>query len=363
MIYGANGFTGALLARRAADAGERPILAGRDARAVGALAQRLGLAHRIVDLADPVGLRAALTDVEAVAHCAGPFSATALPMVHACLDTRTHYVDVTGEIDVFEALYALHNPAAAAGVAIVPGVGFDVVPTEYLATRLAYDLPSATHLDIALIGRGGFSAGTLRTGLEGIRRGGQVRSDGLIAAVPLAHRRRHIRTSAGVRTVHSLPLGDVSAVYRATGIPNITDFAIVPYGTLVRFADPLLRGVLAVPGLSTLLGHAIDALISGPSDLERADSRGELWAEARDEAGHTARMRLSVAGTYDFTTASTLHAVRNLLGTNSIPGGAWTPGQAFGGDFLLDIPGSGVLVSSATVPALAGPAHHSKGFR
>src|SRR5689334_1042164 len=96
LIYGANGYTGALAARLAVARGEQPVLAGRDARAVAGLAAELGLEHRSFEVADAA---AALADVDVVAHCAGPFAVTSAAMVDACLATGTHYLDVTGEIE------------------------------------------------------------------------------------------------------------------------------------------------------------------------------------------------------------------------------------------------------------------------
>ena len=56
MIYGATGYTGELAAREAVERGLRPVLAGRNADAVGALARQLGLEHRAFGLDDPTAL-------------------------------------------------------------------------------------------------------------------------------------------------------------------------------------------------------------------------------------------------------------------------------------------------------------------
>ncbi len=336
MIYGANGYTGALLAEHAVAAGERPVLAGRSADAVRTLAERLGLPWRAFDLAAPFD--GELADVEVVAHCAGPFSHTSAPMVAACLRTGTHYLDLTGEVDVFEAIYARHDDALRAGVALVPGVGFDVVPTDYLAVTLAAELPTATQLDIALISRGGFSAGTLKTGVEGMRQGGRVRAGGELVPVPLAHRALRVALERGHATVHSVPLGDISSAFRATQIPNITNFTVVPLGGLANRFDPLIRTAMNLPGAGAAVGRLIGAVVSGPSEQTRASTRSELWAQARDESGNTAQARVCVANTYEFTVASTLAAVRATL-AGVLPG-AWTPSQAFGHEFFEAVNGA-----------------------
>ena len=112
LIYGANGYSGALIACEAQARGLRPILAGRSA-AVQALATELGLEARSFALDQPAAVRAGLEGVALVLHCAGPFSATSAPMVAACLAAGSHYLDITGEIDVFEALAARDGEAKA----------------------------------------------------------------------------------------------------------------------------------------------------------------------------------------------------------------------------------------------------------
>lgn len=148
MVYGANGYTGRLIAELAVQRGERPILAGRSHEKVEPIAAALGLEHRAFDLSQA---RAHLEDVDAVVHCAGPFAHTSTAMVDACLRTRTHYLDITGEIDVFESIGLRDIDARKAGIVLLPGAGFDVVPTDCLAAILKNALPSATHLDLAFV--------------------------------------------------------------------------------------------------------------------------------------------------------------------------------------------------------------------
>ena len=148
MIYGANGYTGRLIAQEAKARGLSPVLAGRS-DAVAALARQLGLAHRRFDLDDRDAVRGGLDGIGLVLHCAGPFSATAAPMLEGCLAVGAHYLDITGEIDVFAHCHAQHARAQTAGIVVLPGAGFDVVPTDCLAAQLKRELPSATHLVLA----------------------------------------------------------------------------------------------------------------------------------------------------------------------------------------------------------------------
>src|SRR5947209_408702 len=133
LLYGANGYTGELVARLAKARDEKPVLAGRNAEAVAQLAATHGFAHRAFGLDDAAAIDAGLDGITVVLHCAGPFSRTAKPMVDACLRNGVHYLDITGEVDVFEACAARSDEARARKVMVMPGVGFDVVPTDCLA--------------------------------------------------------------------------------------------------------------------------------------------------------------------------------------------------------------------------------------
>src|SRR5512139_1306127 len=201
----------------------KPILAGRNGEAISALATSLGLDYRIFALDDLKAIAAGLKGCDVVLHCAGPFSRTSQAMRDACLLTHTHYLDITGEIAVFEAAATCDSIARTAGIMLLPGVGFDVVPTDCLAAHLKSQLPTATHLALAFRGLGRASRGTTLTGLEGMSTGGLVRRDGKLIPVPLAWKTRHIDFGNGrgpIATI-TLPWGDVSTAYYTTGIPNI----------------------------------------------------------------------------------------------------------------------------------------------
>ncbi|MBM4073358.1 MAG: hypothetical protein FJ271_31215, partial [Planctomycetes bacterium] len=231
MIYGANGYTGSLIAREAARRGQAPILAGRNAAAVSALATELGLEQRIVGLDVPQAIDDACRGVRVVLNCAGPFSRTALALAEACLRMATHYLDITGEIDVFEALAGRDAAAAAQGVLLLPGVGFDVVPTDCLAAHLKRRLPTATRLRLGFQSTGGrLSRGTATTMVEGLGARGVVRQDGVLMSVPLAWKTRVIDFGIGPVKAITIPWGDVSTAYHSTGIPDIEVYLAATLG-------------------------------------------------------------------------------------------------------------------------------------
>src|SRR6202162_2459116 len=253
MIYGANGFTGRLIAEEARRQGLEPVLAGRNSAAVNALAREVSLPSRVFDLSERAAARAPLADVAVVANCAGPFSATSRRMIDACLATRTHYADITGEIAVFVDAQRQHDAARAAGIVVCPGVGFDVIPTDCVAACLKDALPDATQLALGFAGTGAISPGTARTSIEGLKLGGRVRTAGNIIEVPLAYRARMIDFGTGDRLAVTFPWGDVATAFYSTAIPNIEVYiASSPAGLLRLRRLNRTRRLLAIAPVQAL---------------------------------------------------------------------------------------------------------------
>jgi short subunit dehydrogenase-like uncharacterized protein len=267
MIYGANGYTGHLVAAEARRRGLNPVLASRRAGPIEKLAAELGLPMRVFDLDEVPAATAAIADMAVVANCAGPFAATGAPMIDACLTSRAHYLDITGEIDVFLAAQRRHADAQAAGIVICPGVGFDVIPTDCMAAVLKEALPDATHLVLAFDARGAMSPGTARTIARSLRlgqHGGRVRRNGVIEEVPLAHSWRRIDFAGGSATAIAIPWGDLTTAWFSTGIPNIETYAAVPrVAAIASRALNWVRPLLASAPGQTLL-HRLANRASGP---------------------------------------------------------------------------------------------------
>ncbi len=341
LLYGANGYTGELIARTAVERGLRPILAGRDPEAIPALARELGLEHRVASLDDADGLDAALADVPVVLHCAGPFVRTAAPMVEACLRTGTHYLDITGEIGVFEALAARDREARDAGVMLLPGTGFDVVPTDCLAAHLKRRLPGATRLALAFRSGGRPSRGTLRTALEALGRGGAVRRGGRIRRVPAAWKTRSIDLGRGPVPATTVPWGDVATAYHSTGIGDVEVYTVLPASVRrLLVASRYLGWLLARPAVRRFLERRIEAGPPGPSAAARQRARGLVWGEVEDDAGRRAVSRLRTPEGYTLTALASLLITRKVL-DGAAPAGFRTPSLAYGPDLVLEIAGTG----------------------
>lgn len=334
MIYGANGYTGELIARRAVAEGKRPVLAGRDARRIGELGAELGLETRAFDLHNPD-----LRGIAVVLHCAGPFIHTSAPMVDACLASRAHYLDITGEIDVFESVYARGDEARAAGISLISGVGFDVVPTDCLGALLSERLPDANELWLAFsTSRGSsISRGTMRTMIENLGRGGAIRQDGRIVRVPTAFEVREIPFHGGARSAVTIPWGDVSSAYRTTGIPNIRVYTGISKRGLkrIRRLARIERLLAFRPLRMALLRMAPRS--SGPTTEQRQRGSVELWGRVSNGRAEKS-LAMTTPDGYELTAAAALLAVERVL-DGGVSTGALTPSQAFGTGFALALPG------------------------
>ncbi|NJO86778.1 MAG: hypothetical protein HC821_01565 [Lewinella sp.] len=338
ILYGAYGYTGRLIARSAAEYGLTPLLAGRDAGRLAAVAQETGYPYQVVDLQDKPALEALLNQAPIVLHCAGPFALTARQMHQACLATQTHYLDITGEITAFAQAHKLSSAAQAANIMLLPGVGFDVVPTDCLAAFLKTKLPDATHLSLAFAWKnGGISHGTAKTMLLGLGQGGAVRRDGKITSVPAAHKTQVFPFTAekSLRAV-AIPWGDIFTAYHTTGIPNIETFFAAPLKQqrLMRWSNyfgPLLR----LPAVKNYLNRKIEARPAGPSDARRERALAYVYGEAKNGNGRQVAARLTTLEGY------TLTAHTALLCTQKVRNGQWkagyqTPAGLYGPDLVLE---------------------------
>lgn len=338
LIYGAYGYSGELIARRAVKLGLPIVLGGRDAARTAALAGALGVPHRAFSLDAPADLDAGLAGISVVLHCAGPFSATSAQMVSACLRTGVHYLDITGEWTVFEAAAARTDEARERGIMLMPGVGLDVVPTDCLAAHLKARLPAAQRLTLALFTNGGLSHGTATTMRENLGRPGIVRRGGRLVPVSVGDvsRRFDLGFEAGRRTGIRMPWGDVSTAWYTTGIPDIEVFACLPWQ--VRTGAKLMGlagGLLRTRFVQDLLQRRIEAAGPGPDPAHRARTLFWVYGEVADADGRTAAARMRLPDGYEFTAVSAV-AIADRVLRGEWNRGFQTPAAVFGPDFVLD---------------------------
>jgi short subunit dehydrogenase-like uncharacterized protein len=343
LLYGANGYTGELIAREAVARGMRPVLAGRSKQKIAKLAAELNCPSAVFDLDDHTALVSTLTQVAAVLHCAGPFSQTAVSMMQGCLATHVHYLDITGEIDVFELAANANGKAERSGIVLCPGVGFDVVPTDCVAARLKEVMPDATHLALGFDSRAGLSRGTAKTAIESAGKGSCVRVDGRLMTEKLAARTRRIDFGAGEKLAVSIPWGDVSTAYYTTGIPNIEVYTAASQKSVdsMRRAN-LLRPLLRQRWIRELAKFNAQRRITPPNKTERENNPTHVWGEARNAAGELKTARLRTANGYSLTVHASLGILNEVLGRACNPGFT-TPSLLVGADFVSSLPGSSTI--------------------
>lgn len=338
LVYGSYGYTGDLVVREAVTRGMSPVLAGRAADKLAAQSAAFAFEARPVELTNAHGLDRALADVAVVLHCAGPFTRTSQAMAEACLRTGTHYLDITGEIAVFEALAARDAEANKARVLLLPGLGFDVVPTDCLAAHLKARLPSAAHLALALDVHGSASRGTTLTALESVGRAGMIRRGGELTPVPLNWKTREFDFGRGMRPATAFPWGDVATAFYSTGIPDIEVYTATPFLRRGLQAARYLGWLTRAPLVRPALERAVRSLPPGASPEKRARGYCLIYGEVSDERGARRAARLRTPDGYTLTAQTAVAAARRVLEGTAAPG-FQTPSRAFGADFILQFPG------------------------
>lgn len=341
LLYGANGYTGVLIAKYAAQYGLQPILAGRREEAIRPLAEELKLPFKIIDINDAPQLQAALQEVELVIHAAGPFSATAKQMIEACLQTGTHYLDINGDISVFEMIKQYDTKAKEKNIMLLPGVGFDVVPTDCMALQLKNKLPDATHLKLAFAAvGGGVSHGTAMTIVNKLGEGGAARENGKIVRKPLGKKGMWVDFGEKKLFAMSIPWGDVATAYFTTGIPNIETYTTVkPKVYRMLKLQGLFNWLLRTEWVKNIIRKKIKKRPAGPDDTMRSKAKSLIWGEATNKEGKVVTGHFICADGYTLTALSSLIISKKVLSTNFKPG-YQTPASCYGEDLVMEIPGT-----------------------
>ena len=339
LIYGATGYSGRLMTSGALAAGLRPILGGRDERKLAPLAESLGLVYRVARLEDAERLDAALDDIRTVLHAAGPFSYTSRPMVDACLRTGTHYLDLSAGVDNIEAIVARDAEARKRNIMMMPGVGFDVVPSDCLAAHVARRLPGAQRLALGISGLTLATRGSAKAFAEYAGRAITVRRDGTITCVPPGTLERSFDYGGGTRPSSAVSWGDVAAAYYTTGIPNIeVYFEATPVIQGMLMATSYLGPVLRTAPWQAWLKASADLLPEGPTEAQRAAVTTVIVAEGEDAGRRRVRARLRAPEAYTLT-GETGPAIGARVLAGDLEVGFQTPARVYGADFVLRFAG------------------------
>lgn len=337
ILYGSYGYTGNLIAAECRSRERNVILSGRNRRLLEKQSLETGYPFQVVELTDSPALHNLLEQGRVVIHCAGPFQFTARTMIEACLATKTHYLDITGEYQVFEMAASYDALAKEEGITILPGTGFDVVPSDCLALFLKNLLPAATRLELAFVSGGGLSRGTAKTMVHGLGLGSVVRKNGVLKNIPLGQKIKDV--DFGKRKVRCLniPWGDVSSAWYSTGIPDIEVYMAASRNAIVmakisRYLNWLLKG----RRLRNVFLRIIDNRPNGPGAELLNTSGSILWGSVYDDSGNSKTAVIETLGGYKLTSKTSVRIAEYILAGN-FRTGFQTPATAYGPDLILSI--------------------------
>jgi short subunit dehydrogenase-like uncharacterized protein len=312
LIYGATGYTGRLVAERAVQSGLDVTVAGRDAGKVRELASTLGVESRVFDVDDTDAVRVALRDVDCLLNVAGPFRHTARQLMDAAVEAGVHYLDTTAEFEIFALAESKDAEASRAGVMVMSGTGWDVVPSDSLALHTARRVPDADRLTIALRVTGSFSRGSLASsaGIEDL--GTLIRRSGELTRLDTATT-RSFDFGNGPEDCVPVTMGDLITGPRSTGIGNIEVFL----GTDAGFPD-------------------VDDASAGPTADERSRGRYLALVEVTGRNGQVARSLIDTPTGYTFTQLSSVEIARRVL-DGQFTAGFQSPASAYGPELATGI--------------------------
>lgn len=336
LLYGANGYSGKLIAEKALEAGEQPVLAGRSAEKIKPIAERLGLEWVAFSTTDRETMNSVIKNSDLVLNCAGPFTKTAGPVSDACIRYGAHYLDITGEIPVFEMLHKKSAEAEKKGIILLPGTGFDIVPSDTLAAILKKELPTAEKLDLCFWGLSQPSAGTTQSALAQLPEGSLIRENGQLKRIAHFSKSRVISYEGEKHELFAIPWGDVYTANISTGIENIAVYTEIPGSDVMKMAKPLM-GLLKFEPVLKSVQFMAKSLIDGPDANLRRSGHAILWGEVSDSQ-KSVRRALKTPEPYQLTVDTALKAVQVTLKGDTKPG-FHTPTTAFGTDFFMKMPG------------------------
>jgi short subunit dehydrogenase-like uncharacterized protein len=340
VLYGANGYTGELIARLAHVYGLRPLLAGRNTEAIKRLAEELLLDYEIVDLSNSEALDNLLKGQQLVIHAAGPFSKTAKQMVEACIRNNVHYTDINGDISCFELVKTFNQSAIEKNCMLMPGVGFDVVPTDSVSKKICELFPGVIDLKLAFASIGStISHGTATTMAEKLGEGGAKRSNGKIIGAPLGENAMWVNFGNKNLFVMSIPWGDISTAYHTTGILNIeTFYAIKPSVYKWIKIQKFFNWFLRLDIVRNTIKKRIDQRPAGPDEKMRNEGKSLVWGKGTNAEGESLTVRLTGPEGYTFTAHASLIIANEILKGNWKPG-YQTPAGCYGSELVLKVPG------------------------
>jgi short subunit dehydrogenase-like uncharacterized protein len=341
VVYGSYGYTGRLIVHELRQKKYSVILAGRNREALQNQFNETGYPFDVVDMADTTALKNLLRKASLVIHCGGPFRFTAQQMIDACLETKTHYIDITGEWQVFELAAGYDAAAKQAGIQIMPGTGFDVVPSDCLAVHLKNRLPSATHLQLAFaMVPGGMSRGTKKSMTESLGYGGVMRKNNELVPFTLGKDVLDLDFGKFTAKTTRIQWGDISTAWRSTGIPTIEVFANASDSAIRSLKiSNYLSWLLRRRSVKNFLLKQIDKGKAGPSETALETGKCYLRGTVWDTEGNTRTSLFNGPNAY-LLTAKTAVLIAEKIMRGNFTAGYQTPAMKYGADLVLEVEGT-----------------------
>jgi short subunit dehydrogenase-like uncharacterized protein len=340
IIYGANGYTGKLIVEKAINSEFDITIAGRSEKKISTMGKEYNLSYLTFTPNELESNPQILEDFEIMLNCAGPFSQTSKPIINACLETNTHYLDITGEIDIFRLGKSYHQKAIDSKIIICPGVGFDVIPTDCLASKLNESLSNADELILGFESTAGkISPGTMATSIESLGNGGRIRKNGEVIKVPLVYKSQRFDFGNGEKTMITIPWGDVATAGYSTNIPNISVY-IPMHPKQVKQLKRInwFPWLLRLEFVQNLLKKKVKKTIKGPSVNDRDNSKTYVWGQIK-KGNKVLEGRIVTSNGYELTVDGSL-AVIDYIHQNKNKCGYFTPSQLCGNNLIELLPKS-----------------------
>ena len=338
-IYGAYGYTGRLIVDECLKYGIKPSIAGRNKEKIERYASSKDLDWTVLEVDDKARFEDWLKDADVLIHCGGPFIHTAGPVVEACLATNTHYLDITGEFQVFDLVQGYDEQAKKKGLMLLPGAGFDVVPSDCLASHLKEQLPQAQQLILAFTSKGGrLSRGTTKTMIENLGDPQVVRKNGVYEHKVMGTSTKTIDFGKFQQICMGISWGDISTAFYSTGIPNIEVFAGSSQEQISKVKKMAkLSFILKSKMVKNFLKSKLDKKPDGPADDKREAANMHLWGSI-SENDRTIEGRLVTPNGYTLTANTSVLVARKIL-TGDFKAGYQTPATAYGSGLILEVEG------------------------
>jgi short subunit dehydrogenase-like uncharacterized protein len=335
ILYGANGYTAKLILDEMRTRGIIPVIAGRSIYAINALADKYKLSPQIFSLKDYQVVKNNLQGTHTLLNCAGPFSETAEKLMDACMETKTNYLDVTGEIKIFEAAWKRNEKAKEVGITILPGVGFDVITTDCISKKLKEEMPEANFLRIGIASKKSkISRGTLISAINQFGEDCIIRESGNLIPIRWGSRTRTIDFGLFRSDTIAVQWGDVCNAFYSTGIPNIEAYLSLP-SVLIKLLkkSELFKKFVSSEFLKQNLIKFVSRRIKGPDQKQRNKAEIFIWGEVENTKGEKLEQVYEFPDGYALTAKSAAEVVLRIL-KDKLNSGTQTPSLAFGSNFM-----------------------------